>query len=714
MSSWLDTRAWGALGRALGAMGLALALCACGGGSLKEGDEDGGAGDGGAQGEDGGTDSLDGGDPGGPDAGSPELTEGMPCGAPVSDLPCAEGLDCKGSPATCQVSEAPVLSMARFLREPARVSFAGTDGDGDIVSYTIDFLDDADDPIGVDIDHDEDTPPVGSIYDEVPRTAALDLTVTLPLDAQLLAEVERLRITLRDTANRESNSIVVDVEHAASGMDASMDAATADASMDAGTRPDAALDGGLQTSDGGMGGDAASADAAADAARYAPPTLTTALVRQTGRSGADLRVDVTGSDPDGDALEVRLALFDAMDAGVAIQETIADGGIAPLTADIPLAPPLGAQPGATGNALLPGFYRDHPSVRRAEVTLLDARRLASSTLRVAVTTQPVVALGGACDSAQLSNRCAPTLACRGTPPTCQEGSAPEITKAGYYQDELGTRILVASTDPDEDVASCTVTFLDSGGAPTLVDLDGLGDDSPVSSITLPTTAIPSSGKYLLRFDVVSAFAEQVGRVALVVNDAAGHRSAPVEATLAAAPLRMAGESCDPRGFERCPTGGACAPAASDPSTGTCVDMTTARSAACTVALTLEPLAGSTTLRSRIKAPSLWDPPSGCSSGDPEGMPEAVVKVVLGRPVRRLVLSTDHAFTSFDTTLYALESCTAEPRIAWCNDDQVAAVARPQLAVLTLSDLPAGTYYVVVDSFSQEAGTTFELSAVATE
>jgi hypothetical protein len=84
--------------------------------------------------------------------------------------------------------------------------------------------------------------------------------------------------------------------------------------------------------------------------------------------------------------------------------------------------------------------------------------------------------------------------------------------------------------------------------------------------------------------------------------------------------------------------------------------------------------------------------------------------VLAEPAAKVVLSTDHPFTSMDTTLYAMNACNADPALAWCADDQPAGVDAPQRAVLTLRNLDKGEHFVVVDSFpSMLRGAAFELS-----
>ncbi|HEX6244011.1 MAG TPA: hypothetical protein VFZ61_24010, partial [Polyangiales bacterium] len=162
-----------------------------------------------------------------------------------------------------------------------------------------------------------------------------------------------------------------------------------------------------------------------------------------------------------------------------------------------------------------------------------------------------------------------------------------------------------------------------------------------------------------------------------------------------------------RTFDRCATNTVCLATSATSKTYTCTAINSARTRSCTAALVLEPAKGVTSVRGNVVAPSLWDAPAGCVLGDPTGQAETVVKLVLASAATKVTLSTNNAGTSFDTTLYAMAKCDDAPVLAWCED--YALDRKASGAELVLSNLAAGSYFVVVDSFNVSlAGSTFQL------
>jgi hypothetical protein len=376
------------------------------------------------------------------------------------------------------------------------------------------------------------------------------------------------------------------------------------------------------------------------------------------------------------------------------------------------------------------FYRDHQNVRRARFTVVDDRGNTSTTLETDVVMQPVLALGQQCDVNYIENRCMDGLGCKGTLPTsCQMGERPVIGKAGYYSDELGRRVLIEGTDPDDDVNGYKIEFLDAMGQAVQVDLDGdLGDMPAVGFMEEKIEVTAGGGRFFFRFDPSEFFTDAVKRVRLTVTDLGNNMSAQVVKTLndtditpssTGAKIVGTGQECDQRGFDRCATTAVCTTANASATKTTCVALNSARMRYCQSALVLDPFKGITQVRGEVKDPSLWDAPVGCATNDPKLQADNVVKLVLSRPVSRLVLSTSNPYTSFDTSLYVLTSCTAAPNITWCADDQPGAAANASRAVLEITGpVPAQDYYVVVDSFPginmTMVNKTFQLDVEATE
>ncbi len=494
------------------------------------------------------------------------------------------------------------------------------------------------------------------------------------------------------------------------GDDASTDSGAAhqDGGSSEGGASDAALDG-MTGGDGAMRTDGRVADAGIPSVT---PVLDSAQLRETGRFGYDVRIDVVGSDSDGDTVAVRLELTD--DQGM----TIAIGGKSP--ADVSLNAALPAQAHSSGYAVIPKLFHDHNTLKHAKVSLVDSVGNISNTVEVDLQTQPVIAADGVCDTTYVMNRCDINYGCKGTlPATCMVGQAPTITRAGYYSDELGPRVLIEGSDPDDDANGYKIEFFDAAGQPFSYDDDNDPMTPSVSSFSQQVDVSATGGTFFFRFDPTSFFVDMVPKVRLTVTDLGGNSSTPVDKQLndgsSGAPQVNMGAQCDSRGFNRCPMNDVCALANKTATNTTCITVTAARSNACANALVLDPFKGITSVMGNIKGPSLWDSPDGCSTANPTGQPEAVVKLILSQPASKVVLSSDHPFTAFDTTLYAIAGCTGMPTAAWCADDQPAPAVNTTLAVLELDNLPARTdYFVIVDSFTSGSGTTFQLDVTVTQ
>jgi hypothetical protein len=321
----------------------------------------------------------------------------------------------------------------------------------------------------------------------------------------------------------------------------------------------------------------------------------------------------------------------------------------------------------------------------------------------------VLAVDAVCDPDFSDNRCADGLGCRaGTPSLCVEGMAPAIVRAAYLTALGGASVLIEGTDADDDVSQIDIAFLDATGVPVPLDLDG--DGAPEStSFAADARDASSGGAFFFRFMATPFFAENVPRVSLVARDRGDRASDAVTADLGAPPVRRVGEACDPRGFDSCGEG-ACSPGMVG-ATNRCVGLAAARADACMDAPVLEVVGGTGSVRGEVRTPSLWDSPMGCSSGDPVGRPEALVRFQLDAPASRVSFSTYNAYSNFDTTLYAISGCAGMPVVAWCADD-LFGEPRPELARLELTDVPAGLYFVVVDSFSPDGG-RFQLDVTVT-
>jgi hypothetical protein len=285
--------------------------------------------------------------------------------------------------------------------------------------------------------------------------------------------------------------------------------------------------------------------------------------------------------------------------------------------------------------------------------------------------------------------------------------APMLSRVAYLGDPGAVRVLVEGSDVDADVSELDIAFFDAMGSAVSLDLDG--DGIPESThFSAGLRDIASGATFFYAFDASDVFATEVSAASVVAIDRGMHSSAPVRAARTLAPHRTAGQTCDAHGFDRCTTS-VCMPTSATASH--CVATSSARSTECSAASMLDALTGPGYVEGVAQGVSLWDAPAGCSSGDPVGRPESVVRLHLARRVSSLVLSTDNAYTTFDTTVYVMASCAAAPVLAWCADDTTS--MRSWLSRLELTDVPAGDYIVVIDSFSP-AGGRYRLDVTATE
>jgi hypothetical protein len=486
-----------------------------------------------------------------------------------------------------------------------------------------------------------------------------------------------------------------DEEDSGSAEDAGKDAGKLDAGVDSGMASDAMVK--------NDAGDAGKKDGGPTTGTT--PSLESATARQSGRFGADLRIDVVGTDTDGDAVAVKLALVTKTGETLKLADLDGDGKTDPGAAQFALTSPLSTTPGDDSYFVVSDLFTATSGLDYAEVTLIDAAGLTSDMLKVSITNQPVLAAQALCDATYVANRCSDGFGCKGTlPTTCQAGEAPKLTRVSYLSDDLGTRILLEGTDADLDATKFTIEFLNASSNPVLLDLDS--DDVPESNnIVLDTKAIWDGSKFFLRVDQGDVFAETVAKVRVKVTDRGNQTSAPVVADKMVAPTRTAGQTCDIRTFDRCAANSVCV-SANMGKTYSCTAVATARTRACAAALVLEPAKGVLSVRGNVAAPSLWDSPAGCVVSDPTNQAETVVKLVLATPASKVTLSTNNAGTSFDSAVYASAKCEDAPVLAWCSDDSL---DHKSGAELVLTNLAAGSYFVVVDSFNVElAGSTFQL------
>lgn len=436
------------------------------------------------------------------------------------------------------------------------------------------------------------------------------------------------------------------------------------------------------------------------------PVLVSAVARQAGRFGDDLRIELRAYDVDGDAVSLGLSLITVGGDPIRIYDEDGDGTPESNHTVLPLLTPIAGPAEGDGLVLLPNLVLEQVALGSVEVTVLDAGGRASNALTVTLTEQPVLALDALCDPTFVLNRCEDGLGCRAAvPAVCTAGEAPSITRAAYYGDPGAVRVLVEGNDVDDDVTEIEIAFFDAADAPISLDLDG--DSVPESDhFTADARSASTGGAFFYSFSASDAFALDVASISVVARDRGARESPATSADQMLAPVVGVGASCDPRGFDRCGAS-VCTPGTPGV-TNRCVDVNTARRGECSAATTIDAFAP-VPFVGGAEGASLWDAPAGCSSGDPTGRPEGVVRLHVDRPASRIVLSTDNAISTFDTTIYVLAECGAAPVVAWCADDTMG--ERSWLSRLELTSVPAGDYLVIVDSFSPSGG-RFQLDVTA--
>jgi hypothetical protein len=447
----------------------------------------------------------------------------------------------------------------------------------------------------------------------------------------------------------------------------------------------------------GEGGEAGvDADASDGSTVLADLQVKSAKLQNVGRSGTYLRVEVQGHDPRKQTTSAVLRFLDADGAEIAILDSDWNGE--PDTAKKRfrfMEPSTLGQVDFTGTLLLPGLYAPKSKVAQVEVTLEDELGNHSAPLTTSLALQPERALGEGCDPKELADRCAPHLSCGGTPTVCQPGVAPQLTKTVYYGG-AAPRMLFLGSEPDQDIKHVLIEFYDAAGNPKSVDL--LNDGNPSTGFTSSARQRIADSTFYVAIEPVLGFDTTVPKIVATPVDTNLNKGTPVPTTAVPVPVRALNESCDWLEFDVCASGNVCSPGtAAGPNT--CQAATPLRKVACNNAPLLEPDKGTTKAFGITKGPSLWDVPTGCEPHNAVGRPESVVTLRLAKAASQVTISTAMPETDFDTVVYLLPGCAGVSSAALgCNDD-----ARGSASVLTVKNVPAGDYLIVVDSILRDGG-----------
>ncbi|MCK6551518.1 hypothetical protein L6R52_37125 [Myxococcota bacterium] len=469
------------------------------------------------------------------------------------------------------------------------------------------------------------------------------------------------------------------------------DGAVVDPGADGGTRP--GTDGATIRTDGG-----GSTDPDGAVTDPEPLRIVSATARGSGERGDDLLVTVIGESDDADAARIALRALGHQGEERILFDSDGDG-LADSAEEIGwLDENVDGETSFTAHATRIGLGASELAIGRFAITLIDADGDRSNTVTVALEPQPVKQLDELCDPTFALDRCDFGLGCYGDPATCHEGIAPEVTRFAYLRTGEGSVLLFEGTEPDNDLAAMHLEFLDASGAPVYLDLDN--DLSP-DAATFDVDAEGSSrdGEFFFRVDPTADFATLVAQVAATPIDRGAREGARVVAALADPTVRSSGQSCHPLGFDTCATGLVCSPGTPG-IPNTCRDPSASRTQQCFSTPRLDPARPTGPFVGVAEGASLWDPPAGCAANEPYGRPEGIAVLRLRTAATRLVITTDRPETNFDTILYLIPRCQADPQPAIaCDDDDATTTA----STIELENVPAGEYLIVVDAYGSTGG-----------
>jgi hypothetical protein len=431
--------------------------------------------------------------------------------------------------------------------------------------------------------------------------------------------------------------------------------------------------------------------------------ITQVKFRQAGRRGDGLFFEVKGKDSLKNTSAVVVELLSASDEPVKAFDTDWDGVLDSGTRRFHFDATTIGQASFTGSVLARGAF--WAAVKKVRVVLEDEAGGRSAPMMADIVMQQVREAGDACDPARLADRCQEHMSCSGAPAVCQTAVAPALAKVAYYGG-AGGRMMFKGTDPDEDVASVSVEFLDGANKPIAVPWYDDPNAPSTSSLELTVKQPDGSGFFI---DTLPSpdFSAQVAKIAATATDAMGFASPRVIVPRAALAVKSAGQACDPDGLDACATGTLCAPGVASAAANTCTSAATVRTKKCSAFGALDPSKGIVRAFGRVEGTSLWDPPAGCVGPEAKGLPETAVPLRLSKPAAKLTISTALPETEFDTVVYLIPACAAAVTdLAPCNDDD-----KGFTSTLNLTNVPAGDYTIIVESARTRSG-RFGLSVKA--
>jgi hypothetical protein len=410
--------------------------------------------------------------------------------------------------------------------------------------------------------------------------------------------------------------------------------------------------------------------------------MSTFTVNQAGRTGADLVFTVTGKESDltETPFGIDLRLEDASGNPVLAFTDWARNKTGERVVLFDNASAAG-EATFTATVTLSGYYKSFPSVARVIGSIATEAGVSNAMVAI-VTKQAFMSSGQSCDPSVLVNRCALGLSCTGKTPVCTAGVAPQVTKFSYFHGTNGPRLLIAGTDPADDLSLLHLAFLDASSHPVLVDMTGNGDYA--NSYDVDGSTLSVLGAFFDSIQAAPMFDSTVAKLVVTPIGASTGSGSPVTASVATEALGATGKSCDVRGFSGCVAGDTCV-------AGSCVTIASAQTAAAKGAPVLDPSAP-TIATGYTSALSLWgDPPQGCMPQGVHAFPQGIVHLHLSQSVSTLTLTAGNSETNFQNGLFVFDGTGSQVTgsALGCNGGSP--------STLTLKNMSAGEYTVVVNS-----------------
>lgn len=456
---------------------------------------------------------------------------------------------------------------------------------------------------------------------------------------------------------------------------------------------------GAANANGGTGGNAGNAGSTADAGL----SLTSADAQVIGRFGDSVRFTVAGTRPTSGVYSIAVSFEDAQGAPVNEFDSDFDGKLDSPAGHLVLDAPLTSDT-FTATATLTGVA-DAATLAKAKVQLVDGTEQLSETIEATIGAQKLLMEGDACDTKDVTNRCDMGQSCSGSPSKCTAGVAPTLVEVKYLHSAdpanmVEPTVLIRGTDPDDDMGSFHIEYLDANSMPVL--LDGTDDHLDTTA-----TRLSSGGSFFFSMQPAYAAETSVAKIRVTALDSIAHTSQPMTVGISSLAQGASGASCDPRGFSGCVSGYLCVPGTT-PTAGKCTKASSAQATACAASPKLDPAKGLSTFSGRITGPNLWLFPAGCTRPENAARPQATVALHLASAAQTLTVSTLRPETHTDTVLSMVKGCGDTIDLDWCHDDNDQGTTP---GVLTLSNVAAGDYTVIIE-FGQYGDGEFGLSVDA--